>query len=129
VPAMAATLFVFLVTRIAVQAWVRPHFAAPLKLSHALSVRNGAPVQGKAGDWVLSDNFVNPAGHVVNAVNCGRSGSQAAARACVAGYREVITYQPVGRYWAFQCYETALFAGVALGLAGLCFWWLRHRLT
>jgi hypothetical protein len=135
VPAMATTLVVFLVTRIVVQNWVRPHFAAPLKLSHVLSIQNGAPVGPKAGSWGLSDNIVNSVGQVVNRIGCQGSGPQGAlrnnpaTRACLAGYREVVTYQPASRYWAFQWDETALFAGAALILAGLCFWWLRHRLT
>ena len=43
--------------------------------------------------------------------------------------REVLTYQPASRYWAFQWYETAIFIGLALVLAGFCFWWVRHRLS
>jgi hypothetical protein len=43
--------------------------------------------------------------------------------------RQVLTYQPLSRYWAFQWYETALFLGLAFVLAGLCFWWIRRRLS
>ena len=43
--------------------------------------------------------------------------------------REVVTYQPASRYWAFQWYETAVFLGLALVLAGFCFWWVRRRLS
>jgi hypothetical protein len=42
--------------------------------------------------------------------------------------REVLTYQPINRYWPFQIYETAIFVGLAVGLAGFCFWWVRRRL-
>ena len=44
-------------------------------------------------------------------------------------FHEVVTYQPAGHYWAFQGVETAIFIGLALVLAGLCMWWVRHRLT
>jgi hypothetical protein len=43
--------------------------------------------------------------------------------------RNVVTYQPASRYWAFQWYETAIFVGLALVLVGFCFWWVRHRLS
>ena len=38
-----------------------------------------------------------------------------------------MTYQPASRYWAFQWYETAIFLGLAVILAGLCFWQIRRR--
>jgi hypothetical protein len=41
--------------------------------------------------------------------------------------REVMTYQPADRYWPFQGFELAIFLALALGLVGLCFWWIRRR--
>jgi hypothetical protein len=59
--------------------------------------------------------------------------AQQALQDCVAkvgtAFHEVVAYQPASRYWAFQSYETAVFLGAALVLAGFCFWWIRHRLT
>jgi hypothetical protein len=46
-----------------------------------------------------------------------------------AKYHEVVTYQPASRFWAFQGIETAIFVVLAFLLAGLCFWWVRHRLS
>jgi hypothetical protein len=57
----------------------------------------------------------------------------AAFHACIAKvaaqFRVVVTYQPAGRYWAFQACETAIFLALALILAGVCLWWIRHRLS
>jgi hypothetical protein len=39
-----------------------------------------------------------------------------------------VTYQPASRYWLFQAYETAIFAGLAALLVLFCIWWIR-RLT
>ena len=43
--------------------------------------------------------------------------------------RQVVTYQPASRYWAFQWYETAIVTGLAIALTGFCFWRVRHRLA
>jgi hypothetical protein len=44
-------------------------------------------------------------------------------------FHESVTYQPASRFWAFQGIETAIFIALALLLASLCFWWVRHRLA
>jgi hypothetical protein len=40
--------------------------------------------------------------------------------------RQIVSYQPMNRYWSFQLYETAIFIGAALVLAGFSLWWLRR---
>ena len=37
-----------------------------------------------------------------------------------------MTYQPASRYWPFQAYETAIFAGLAALLILFCLWWIRR---
>jgi hypothetical protein len=46
-----------------------------------------------------------------------------------ANYHAVVTYQPANRFWTFQAMETALFLVLGLVLAGICTWWVRHRVT
>ena len=63
-----------------------------------------------------------------------RSGTRQMSNAmqeCVSRLRirELLTYQPASRFWPFQWYELAIFLGLALALAGLCFWWVRRRLA
>ncbi len=41
----------------------------------------------------------------------------------------LVTYQPASRYWALQGLETTLYVVLALALVGICFWWVRHRLS
>jgi hypothetical protein len=45
------------------------------------------------------------------------------------GYRQQVSYQPSSRFWPLQWYETAIYIALTAGLAGFCFWWLRHRLA
>lgn len=153
-PAMATTLIGYVVVRLGVTK-LRPHFQAPLTLNEKLAtgaqgVVKIVPSAGAAppphlGDWVLSSNVLsasgqpfNPAKLVCSVFVTPGSGSSAssAATACLArvraysaGLREVVTFQPSNRYWPFQYYETAIFIGLALVLAGFCFWWVRRRLT
>lgn len=123
-PAMATTLVAFLLARIAVQSWVRPHFATPVKLSAALSAQNGSPLQTKPGVWVVSNDFMDAAGRVINNIRCGPN-----AQTCMARYHQVLSYQPANRYWVFQAYETAAFVAAAVFLIGFCIWWVRSRLS
>jgi hypothetical protein len=55
----------------------------------------------------------------------------ALAQKCVdqLGVRDLLTYQPAGRYWTFQWYELAIFIVLALLLVAICFWWVRRRLA
>ena len=108
--------------------------------------------------WVLSTHIVDRAGHGIPADYLARvcprvvsdltgppvraegvtraqapEDARLALNACVERvarkYHLVTTYQPASRYWTFQAIELALFIGAALALCGLCFWWVRHRLT
>jgi len=103
-----------------------------------------------AGAWVLSSQAVDASGTAVDTIPLSRSGACAPpvptgqplssagppgfSSSCLAeikrlGYRQQVTYQPSGRFWALQAIETAIFVSLALLLTGFCFWWLRHRLA
>jgi ABC-type transport system involved in multi-copper enzyme maturation permease subunit len=106
--------------------------------------------------WVLSSRIVDKAGHTATAqslhgflqkacpnigappVSGGGSPSHQPAneetfQSCInqlsAKFHLAVTYQPASRYWLLQGYETAIFIALALALVGLCFWWVRHRLS
>jgi ABC-2 family transporter protein len=71
-----------------------------------------------------------PGAHVrVSSSGPGPQAFQDCIAKVAARYHEVVTYQPASRFWAFQGLETAFFVLLALLLAGLCFWWVRHRLS
>jgi hypothetical protein len=179
VPAMATTLVGFVAARVAMTYWVRVHLLAPIRALSTLQLPSGGGGAGapqlasgalKPGDWVLSEQTINGAGHVIGAnggigpngnidfntthngiltfvgvgrcpnkvptsVGSGRSGIhnvlQGPISKCVATLhiRELVLFQPASRYWTFQWYETVIFLGLALLLAGSSFWWIRHRLA
>ncbi len=45
------------------------------------------------------------------------------------GVHDLLTYQPVSRYWAFQWYEFAIFLVLTFIVVGICFWLVRRRLA
>ena len=89
-------------------------------------------IGAKPGAWVFSDRIVNTAGHVSRRgdfLSQGACLQSRASAACIGKLREVLVYQPASRYWAFQWYEMAIFIGLAVVLGGLCFWWIRRRIS
>jgi len=114
--------------------------AAGTTLSASASIPN---------DWVYSAQIIDKAGHaltpqaVQNAINgLGAAAPhaqgvgqdfqaqfQAGIAKLATTYHVLVTYQPGSRYWAFQGLETALFIALALALFGVCFWWVRRRVS
>lgn len=153
VPAMAATLAVFVGARFAFTRWIRPHLLAPVhslvRLTSAdivgleipLHSSNGpllAQVSGQhAGAWVLSPGerpVVNSAGKVVYGLSKMLPHDQATPGALRAALDRLhlcvaLVYQPASRFWALQLLETVIFSGVACVLIGFCFWLVRRRLA
>jgi hypothetical protein len=104
-----------------------------------------------AGAWVLSSQAVDASGRAVGTIPLSGTGAcaprpggpaqqpagaepGAELSGCFAeikrlGYRQQVTYQPASRFWSFQWYETGIYAALAFGLAGFCFWRIRHRLS
>jgi hypothetical protein len=172
-PAMATTLFGFLVVRMAVSFWVRPNLIPPVVKNYALTLTTvgfGSTGPGPAtllpnvpplpNAWIYSTRIVDAGGHPLAAQlvaktcpTVGQSssgqgghppgsnliskrvpaGAQHVLSNCIAKigltYHEVVTYQPASRYWPMQWSELAMFLGLALALAGFCFWWVRRGLS
>ncbi|MGD0559495.1 MAG: ABC transporter permease [Streptosporangiaceae bacterium] len=145
IPAMAITLVIFAAVQVTVPLWVRPNLIPPDRtISTLSSVQINAFQQNtntfmlvvgnlasEPDAWILSSKAVDAAGQPTSVTPgvCQSAGSQTAFMNCLAshGIREEITYQPVGRYWAFQWIETAIYLVLSLALAGFCFWRLTRR--
>jgi hypothetical protein len=104
-----------------------------------------------AGAWILSSETVDKSGNAVETIpphpslspNSGacappseglpaEPGAELAP--CLAeiarlGYRQRVSYHAASRFWPLQWYETGIYLVLSLGLAGFCFWWLRHRVA
>ncbi|HUZ52371.1 MAG TPA: ABC transporter permease [Streptosporangiaceae bacterium] len=144
IPAMAVTLAGFALVPFAWPSWVRPHLISPLRESMPFStarldeVMIGAGNQmivgdtaSKPGAWILTNQAVKPDGQPFTGPPtqaCLDRGVQACNAAIGRLHlRQVITYQPASRFWAFQWYETAIFLVLAVALAAFCAWWIRRR--
>jgi hypothetical protein len=145
VPAMAATIGVYAAVRLAVELWLRPHFASPSTVSYPFI---GINPRSGLGDWVLSTKTLDGAGHLLGngqVLDFNMLGSRCpglplpsegpvnkdAVQACIRrlGLHVQATYQPGSRYWAFQGIESAIFLALAVGLVGFSLWWIRNRIA
>lgn len=149
-PAMAVTLAITAAAQAFMALWLRARLIAPVRvvlpLSNAWLANDWivAPRTGRflvympppsipPGAWVLSSlQTVTTPDHVASqACLQGLKSGPAFPPACAASLArlhltQVATYQPLSRYWTLQWYETAIFLGLALALAGFCFWKVRR---
>lgn len=145
VPAMAVTLAIFTAAQLSFPLWLRPRLLAPLTSVKPLAVAllNGFRVNGQhmtlypgaelPNAWILSDRVITATGRPFTGPRpqaCGGNAFQQCQAALGRMHlRQVAVYQPASRYWELQWIETGICLALTLALAGLCFWWVRRRLT
>ncbi|GAB2864063.1 transporter [Actinoallomurus bryophytorum] len=145
-PAMAIVLALLAVTQITMSVGVRPHLETPERLTTTITATNILRIDrgghltlaiDRPGAWSTAQRTVNASGRTVRPPSwmgdClpgpGQRDQGCFARLEREGYRQVVTYQPAGRFWAIQRDEALVYLALALLLAGLCAWWTRHRLS
>jgi len=168
VPALAATLVIFVAVWVGGTYWLRPNLVPPATSALVLTSSSSmgfapssagmtftADAPNIPNALVVSSRIVDTAGHtptdqelhqflanacpsVVNpaappsGVSRGPA-DQFAFQDCIAQlsgkFHLSVTYQPAGRYWAFQWSESAIFLGLAAMLVTFCFWWIRRRIN
>jgi hypothetical protein len=143
IPSMAVTLLGYAAIRLPVEFLLRPRYLPPARLW-------GVPFAGgntlPRDAWQLGQDVVGPDGHTILTGAQFDQVQHAAAAALhpnpaaradylqqldqwlqAHGYTQVITYQPAGRFWAFQGIEAAVCLIVALAaIAAACRLVLRH---
>ena len=148
VPAMAATLAIYIAAVVAMPLWIRAHLTPalhatpPLDLDAfqqlSLSENNELRIVGGGGPsdaWVLSNQTITPSGQVFTGpANLQYCGPNAGPQTCLdwlgtLGLREDISYHPADHFWRLQWTEAGVFVAAAIVLVGFCFWWTRRRLT
>jgi len=143
IPAMATTLAGFAVIQIAMPSWIRPHLIAPahanvaLNPANILGIRDSAvlatPSYTPQGGWILSSQVIDKTGHAFHGAltRACQSGNFQACQASIVRLhlRQLISYQPASRFWTFQWYETTIFLGLIVILAGVCLWRIRRRIS
>jgi hypothetical protein len=146
-PAMAATLAIYIAAVISMPLWIRAHLqpaihaTTPLNVSSPIAFMiSDTRMTVKAGGsfpgaWVLSNQTLTPSGQVFTGPpNPQYCGPDHGPKACLdwvgtLGLRQDLTYQPASHFWPLQWAETGIFLAAAVLLTGFCFWWTRRRLT
>ncbi|WP_433501105.1 ABC transporter permease [Sphaerimonospora sp. CA-214678] len=159
VPAMAVMLAAFAAVQIAVPFAVRPYVIPAIQETVTITAENISKVgvnssgeveelavAGPPGAWVLGNETVDAAGRPATvpswAAACllpppleqASPSGPVIDRECLTrladlGYRQRVTYQPAGRFWALQGIETAIFLALSALAARLCLRWIRSRLS
>jgi hypothetical protein len=124
-PAVAATVVVYVAVRMAVGVFVRPHWLAPLQRTGGA----GPDDRLRSGSWLVKAELLDPSGHAVRGrLELPKSCVSAAPRsidACMTrgGFRSVITYHPPSHYWPMQFAESGFFVALAAGLLAFAVVW------
>ncbi len=143
VPAMAATLGVYIAAIVAMSLWIREHLTPAVHTTKALDTANLSGVGLRANGridviaeapghaWVLSNHVVTSTGQAIqgNPQYCAPSVSPQRCQEWLGtlGLRQDLTYHPASHFWSLQWAETGIFVGLAVLLTGFCFWWIRRR--
>jgi ABC-type transport system involved in multi-copper enzyme maturation permease subunit len=141
-PALAATVGVFLAVRLVITYWARMHFMPAVTTVHSVT-QNFAPTEGS---WQLAQGVVLPGGQFTTNLianpgtleqfpgatfpaSCQQGQQMSSTLTCLAhlGYRSFVTYQPGYRFWPFQFIETGIFVALAAAMIAVTFFVVRRR--
>jgi hypothetical protein len=133
-PAVFATLGVFVAVRVVFMVFIRRHYLPPKTFVSQLGL--GIPNLG-SGAWRLGERIVDASGAAVStssgptingvdltylSAHCpgispaiGKIPSKDAVLECFSrlGFRSIQTFHPADRFWTFQAIEAAIFVGLA----------------
>jgi ABC-type transport system involved in multi-copper enzyme maturation permease subunit len=131
-PALATTLALFVAVRFAVDYALRRHYMAPVRVTSPIGT---VPAALRGSAWQLTTSFVTPAGRPTDRLVFTPATMPARCAAlfgpqfrdqvtrCLGaiGWRTSVTYQPAGRFWAFQGIELGIYLALAAALVVVAF--------
>jgi hypothetical protein len=127
VPAIAATMALWLAVVVPTVLFLRPHYMAPLTAPVSMTAKFST-------EWTLSQWWVDPRGHRLSGAAYNalvRSLHTSDPQSWLSSHHYVLweTFQPASRFWPFQIIEAAGLCGLAVVLAAATVWWVRRRAT
>jgi hypothetical protein len=156
VPAMALTLVLVAAVQLLMPTMVRGHLIPPKTYTGAITAAPGeeqsfeeltmgindgfmhvVPKLNVPGAWVLENRALTASGKEFDGPFdekfCGldaASGPHGCEKWVLSqNLHQDAVYQPASRFWPLQWVESALILVVTAMLTGLCFWWIRRRLS
>jgi hypothetical protein len=118
---VAATVGGYVVVRLLIAVFARPHYLPTTRLITPVGIPNTTP----PGSWIVRDQLVDGAGRSIDhlpVMPCANVAG-AEARGCLRylGFRVVTDYHPASQYWSFQLIESGIFLGLAAVLVAVAF--------
>ena len=149
VPAIAATLAIYVGAVVAMPLWVRARLVPAQHETIALDAQNiqGMSISGDSGTmdvvgeqeiegaWTVGNRTITSDGTTftgpADLTKCGPNGSPVQCHEWVGSLdlRQDLLYHPGNHFWPLQWAEAGVFIGLAALLAAFCFWWIRHRIV
>jgi hypothetical protein len=133
VPAMAVTLTVFIVIRIAIELLWRPYFLPPVTLTWSYDANPNLPRQA----WIISEDLIdrqgnpvpNDAPQVCNNTTDNQPPSSQQFDTCMKsqGFQNRIVYQPADRLWLFQGIESGFYLVISGCLLIIAVWLMKRQ--
>ncbi|MEE6259752.1 ABC transporter permease [Plantactinospora sonchi] len=146
-PAMAATLAGYVAAVAPMPLWIRAHLVPARHETPALDLDRmdfvGIRTDGRMdvlgedlpNTWTVVNRTTTPGGQLftgpADPTACGRDTPVQGCEAWLRGLglRQEVVYHPDSHFWSLQWIETGIFLALAVLLAGICFWWVRRRIT
>jgi hypothetical protein len=144
IPAMAATLGVYVAAVFSMGEWIRAHLVTPVETARPLDTEQLQGVMVDQGGnlsvigavevdgWLLTADTVTATGQPFSAApgshECGDNTTFDTCRRWIESQdlQQALSYHPDSHFWPLQFAEAGIFVGLAVLLVGFCFWRVRR---